>query len=117
MRILVCGGRTFTQYSLLSKVLSEFHSLNKITELCHGGAKGADSLAGAWAMARKIPVKVYRADWTKHGRSAGPIRNVTMCRDFKPDTVIAFPGGTGTTHMKAVASQYKVPIISVQYDQ
>jgi hypothetical protein len=117
MRVLVCGGRTFSQYSLLSRTLDEFHKLNKITELCHGGARGADTLAGAWAMARRIPVKVYRADWTKHGRSAGPIRNVTMFRDFKPDTVFAFPGGTGTQHMKQVAHVGGIPIISVNYDQ
>ena len=38
------------------------------------------------------------ADWTKHGKAAGPIRNQKML-DECPDLVVAFPGGKGTADM------------------
>jgi predicted Rossmann-fold nucleotide-binding protein len=41
----------------------------------------------------------YPADWTKHGKSAGFVRNKQMLEEGKPDVVIAFPGGTGTAMM------------------
>lgn len=33
------------------------------------------------------------ADWKKHGKAAGPIRNQSMLTEHKPDLVIAFPLG------------------------
>ncbi len=39
---------------------------------------GADSLAGEWARARGIPETPVPAEWEKHGRKAGPIRNEQM---------------------------------------
>ena len=43
-----------------------------------------------------MPVSIYPADWDKHGKAAGPIRNKQMIDEGKPDLVIAFPGGRGT---------------------
>jgi hypothetical protein len=65
-------------------------------------------LAGAWAA---IEVEVYRADWAKHGRSAGPIRNQRMLSDGKPDKVMAFPGGRGTRGMIALARAAGVEVL------
>jgi hypothetical protein len=42
---------------------------------------------------------VYKAEWDKHGRAAGPIRNQQMLDDGKPDLVLAFAGGRGTDDM------------------
>jgi len=39
------------------------------------------------------------------------MRNMTMLIKFKPDAVIAFPGGTGTDDMVKQARQHKVRII------
>lgn len=95
MRILVTGGRDFSDHNLLYETLDNLG----ITEICQGGAKGADRLAGAWAHDRSIPCVIYKADWGLHGKSAGIKRNIFMLDDFKPDLVVAFPGGRGTAHM------------------
>jgi len=95
MKIIVCGGRNFFSYPVVQLVLDRFN----ITELAHGGAVGTDSLAGAYAKANDIPYKVYKADWDKHGKAAGMIRNKEMLKDFDPYLVIAFPGGKGTENM------------------
>jgi hypothetical protein len=38
-------------------------------------------------------------DWKTHGKAGGPIRNQMMLDDYKPQVVIAFPGGSGTADM------------------
>jgi hypothetical protein len=47
-----------------------------------------------------IEVVACPADWEKHGKAAGPLRNEEMLIDYKPKRVIAFPGGKGTADMK-----------------
>jgi len=64
-----------------------------------GGATGADAMALQYAIEKNIEHHVFMANWVKHGRSAGPIRNQQMITEGKPDIVIAFPGGKGTADM------------------
>lgn len=61
-----------------------------------GGNNGADGLAKRYAEDHNINYKQVPANWKKHGRAAGPIRNSEMLEKYKPDLVIAFPGGKGT---------------------
>lgn len=109
MKVLVCGGRDFSDYNFLVKILDQFHkSIGPFTEVIHGGARGADTLAGLWANLNSIVCTVYPADWDAHGRSAGSIRNAEMLEKGKPDFVIAFPGGRGTQDM--ISKTYKAGI-------
>lgn len=81
-----------------------------MTELMQGGADGADYLANEWAKTKAgIKRWVCKADWKKHGRSAGPIRNARML-EWKPDLVVAFPGGRGTKNMVTQAQAAGVPV-------
>ena len=98
-RILVCGGRDYTNYAAIREALDSLHSRHGVGEVIHGGAYGADRLGGAWAEANGIPVRVFPADWEKHGRSAGHIRNRQMLFKGLPHLVVAFPGGRGTANM------------------
>lgn len=97
-RIIVCGGRDYTDRERVFAVLDELRPL----EIAHGGAKGADALALEWARARNVPYKTYLALWATEGRQAGPIRNRRMFSSFEPDGTVAFPGGRGTTDMENV---------------
>lgn len=98
-RVLVCGGRDFKDTDALIDYLDAEHHTAPIGVVIHGGAKGADHLAGFWAFKRGVGQIVYPANWTKYGKSAGPIRNAFMLADARPDVVIAFPGGDGTADM------------------
>lgn len=110
VRILVCGGRDFRDTKMLDEVLSEIAFRFGIREIIHGGANGADTMAGCWGQKHNIPVLVYPADWKKHGRAAGPIRNQQMLDEGKPDWVVAFPGGRGTAHMVNIARKAGVTV-------
>lgn len=99
MRVLVCGGREFRDEVRVNAVLDAQHGLQPITLIIQGGASGADALAGHWARANKVKQRVFEADWARYGRAAGGIRNQQMLDEAKPDLVVSFPGGPGTTDM------------------
>lgn len=99
MRVLVCGGRDFKDWDRLEDILDALNQESAIEVLIHGCAKGADSLAEAWAILNSIPAVGMAADWKTHGKAAGHIRNSLMLSEGKPDLVIAFPGGAGTANM------------------
>ena len=86
MRLLVCGSRMWPDYR---RVEAELVALAP-SLVMHGGAKGADELAGLTCETRGVPLLVFRADWHHDGKSAGPIRNARMLRDGKPDRGLAF---------------------------
>jgi hypothetical protein len=100
LKVLVCGGRNYSDGKRVFSILSEIHKKERrILTIIHGGATGADTLAGEWAAANEVIAIRVPAQWSVHGRSAGPKRNDYMLREFKPDLVVAFPGGDGTADM------------------
>lgn len=116
MRVLVCGGRDFQDADDLEASLDAFHegARGPIELLIHGGARGADSLAGEWARSRGVACIVYEANWTSQGRSAGPIRNKRMLDEGMPDVVIAFPGARGTANMMRQARDRGLEVLEVR---
>lgn len=111
MRVLVCGGRTFSDATSLERVLDRIHAKRPIARIIQGGARGADSLASAWARKRGVSVSTYHADWDLYKASAGRRRNHQMLREGRPDLVVAFPGGRGTMHMVEIAGAAGVPVL------
>lgn len=114
MKVLVCGGRDYNDYGHLKRVMTNFVASRGIDKeklfIIHGGALGADSMAEFWAKENSVKTLVFRADWTQHGKAAGPIRNRQMVK-VGPDIVIAFPGGPGTADMIKVAKEAGIKVI------
>ena len=106
-RILVCGGRDYSDQKQLFRVLDR---LPKPALLIAGGANGADELARRWAEARGVPAVIYPANWKGEGRAAGSIRNSRMLEEARPTQVIAFPGSSGTADMVRKARAAAVPV-------
>jgi len=95
---LVCGGRQYKNKTFIYDVLTKAR-LKDLECIVHGGAEGADQLAGLWAIENGIPEIIVPAAWKYYGRDAGPIRNGWMLKFIKIGHVIAFPGGPGTQNM------------------
>lgn len=91
-RLLVCGGRNYTNRGLLYSVLDHMlpAHVHPIEVVIEGEARGADTLAREWALDRGITVEPYPADWTRYGRGAGPIRNKQMLEQGRPTYAVAF---------------------------
>lgn len=110
MRVVVTGGRDYQQKSVVRRILLQ---VGEITELAHGGAPGADKLSGEIASGLDIPVTIFDANWKTDGLAAGPKRNRKMLDEFKPDLVIAFPGGRGTANCVAEAKKRGIKVLEV----
>ncbi|RSV15667.1 DUF2493 domain-containing protein [Sphingomonas sp. ABOLF] len=103
LRVLVCGGRDFVDTRALYHLLDRVELEHPVACIISGCAPGADSQAIGWAYDDRhhptVAVERFPADWRKHGRAAGPLRNQRMLDEGKPDLVVAFPGGRGTADM------------------
>lgn len=112
LRILVTGSRSWTDRDAIRRALEAtleqcagdcFEDISEVT-VVHGAARGADRIAGEIAAELGCTVESHPADWSRHGRNAGPIRNVEMIR-LGADILLAFPMGpsVGTRHCMATA--------------
>jgi predicted Rossmann-fold nucleotide-binding protein len=99
--------------------------------LLHGGARGADAAIARAAHQLGWSALVMPAEWRRHGRAAGPIRNRELLElavaraeaHTSPGVstsvlVVAFPGGSGTASLvreaRRMASRSPVPIAVVK---
>ncbi|MGC9156167.1 MAG: DUF2493 domain-containing protein [Ferrimicrobium sp.] len=114
MRVIVCGGREYTDSDVIRERLIQLQAVEPMTVIIHGAAPGADLLAGHVAGALGYKVEAYPADWARHGKAAGPIRNQEML-DAGADLVIAFPGGRGTKDMINRAEKAGVRVERIQH--
>lgn len=112
MRVIVCGGRDFTDHALIRRTLRNIHAETPIKHIFHGNARGADTIAGNWGYEKNIPTHSVPAQWKKYGRRAGPIRNQNMLGQGI-DLVIAFPGGKGTADMVKRAKRDGVRVLEI----
>lgn len=109
MRVLVCGSRTFWDSSMIRQalvaVINEHEDNGESREditLVHGDCQGADRLAEDVALELGITnIERHPADWDRHGKAAGPIRNAQMVDSLDgTDKILAFWDGKskGTQH-------------------
>ena len=110
MRIIVTGGRHYSDFSLVEKILAAL----KPEFVIQGGATGADALAKRWANENNVPFKTYDADWDRYGNSAGPIRNAQMCQENQDAWVVAFPGKKGTRNCVSCAKVLGMTVLRVE---
>jgi hypothetical protein len=109
-RILACGSRTWWDGAEIAKALRIASTGHEEVEVLHGGANGADRLAGLAARQLGLRERVFPADWSQHGRRAGVLRNLEML-DENPAVVLAFSLGTvGTQHTIDEARQRGVRV-------
>lgn len=77
-KIIVTGDR---EWDDISRVVEELKKFQPGTILIHGACRGADIICAAVAEATGFVVRDYPADWTKHRKAAGPIRNQWMLNE------------------------------------
>lgn len=121
MKLIIAGSRDL---EIDASCGVSLHNLTNITEVVCGMAKGVD-LAGKyfaendWKLDyplcsnNPIPVKEFPADWDKHGKAAGHIRNKQMAE--YADALLLIWDGTsrGSANMKQQMLKLKKPIYEV----
>lgn len=126
LRIVVTGGRNYTDEATVRWALNHLHERNSISLLIHGDASGADRLCGFWAMGNHVPCEPcgarwsdieapgavirYRRDGTPYNVLAGFQRNQEMIDLHQPNYGVAFPGGSGTADMVGRINRAMIPL-------
>jgi hypothetical protein len=109
-RVIIAGGRDFSNFRLLCKVC--MHMLkNKINvEIVSGAANGADKLGEKFAKFMGYEVKQFPANWDVYGKRAGLVRNEEMAQ--YADSLIAFwdESSKGTKHMIDLAEKRNLKV-------
>lgn len=107
MRVIIAGSRAVTDRHLVSQAVVD--SSFSVTEVVEGGARGIDTLAFDWAHSHGIPVKIFVANWKKHGKQAGILRNIEMA-DYAEALIAIWDGKSrGTKHMIDIAEKRRMP--------
>lgn len=116
-RVIIAGGRHFTNYALLQSKCDALlkNLLQDEIEIVSGKAPGADSLGETYAEERGYSVAEFPADWNEHGKAGGHIRNAQM-RDYS-NYLIAFWDGKsrGTKNMIDIAKKAGLNVRVVRY--
>ena len=115
MRVLICGSRDWTNEQAIHTELDRLYArYGNDLVIIQGNAPGADTIAARYAaLELGIKQEAYRADWHKHGKAAGPIRNQQMLDEGKPQGVVAFQlhNSRGTEDMIRRAKAIGLPVI------
>ncbi len=120
-KVIVAGGRDFTDYTLMCKTLDEIFSKDPFDEkrvkIISGMAKGADTLAIRYADERGLTKILFPANWKKEPLLAGFLRNEDMLSIATH--LVAFWDGQshGTAHMIEIAKEKGIPVWVINYDK
>lgn len=103
MKLIIAGSRDINLGGIgeLYEIIRgmDLRGVRTPTEVVSGHSGNVDMLGEAWAKNQGTPVKLFPADWNKHGKSAGPLRNRQMAE--YGDALVAVWDGTskGTKNM------------------
>jgi hypothetical protein len=130
-KVLVCGAAPRTKppkpgWEDKEAIIDVLHELRQTWGekfmVIHGGAKGADILAGQAAFGLGLHVHTYPAEWHIYGNAAGPVRNRRML-DENPEVelVIAFHDqlhkSSGTKDMLKEAIKRHIPVVHYSHGE
>lgn len=116
-RVIICGSRYWTDDKRVKTEICALVSFLGDVTIVHGDCPtGADAAARRWAVDRGAVEERHPADWKRHGKAAGPIRNQEMA-DAGAEKCLAFWDGQsrGTKDMMdrarkaGIATSYYIP--------
>lgn len=142
MIAVITGGRdhwlTLAELERLESVIAE----RGVRVLRDGWARGVDKTVAGYLRARgarvldlakprprgtgdALVVEPWPADWTTHGRRAGPLRNRAMLDGLpadlagytplpRADLLVAFHGGDGTRGCREAAAERGIEIVAIE---
>lgn len=116
-KLIVAGGREFSDYNLMREAIAEFIKEHKITklEIVSGGARGADSMGEEYAEYYGHSKHIIPADWNTHGKAGGYIRNMEMANYADGCIIFWDEASKGSKHMIDIAKGKDMPLKIVMY--
>lgn len=118
MRVLFSGNRKFDDdrvvIAMLDRLVARAGGPPHVT-VVHGGSGSLDWMVDVLARHIGMKVEIHRADWQRHGRAAGPIRNQEMV-DLGADLLVAYPLPEGRGTQDCIERGVKAGIPTLVYD-
>ena len=110
-RVIVCGSRNWIDRDLIAFVIANHRDLRGDgLVIVHGAARGADTIAAEEAERLGIATEAHPADWNRHGRAAGHIRNEEMAKAGAVHVEAFWDGESkGTWGMVEAAKRHGIP--------
>ena len=113
LRVIVCGGRDFTDKTMLSRVLWYVHERRGLAEVIHGGQRGVEQMANRFAFEQGLHRVEVRA-WSKYGNPRAILHRNSQMFDLRPHGVIAFPGDANSRTVVQSARERGVPVLDAE---
>lgn len=117
-KVIIAGSREFDCYEIVRDIMDELIlETNSVpTEIISGTAKGADTMGETYAKELGIPIKRFPANWNKHGKKAGHLRNIEMAE--YGEQLVAFWDGQspGTKQMIEYSESIGMPMKVIIYN-
>lgn len=110
MKLIIAGSRTI--HLSEDQIIAELnkHNISEVTQVVCGLANGVDNSGKIFANTYEIPVAYFPADWDKHGKPAGHIRNKQMA-EYADALLLIWDGKSrGSANMKQNMSKLGKPI-------
>ena len=117
MRLIIAGGRTFTNLDMMITELDRMITFTNDDPLTiiSGTARGADECGERYAAHRGLDLERYPAQWDVYGRSAGYKRNEQMA-NIATHCVVFWDGQSrGSKHMIDIATKKGLVVRVIRY--
>lgn len=124
MKLIIAGSRTLEpSVEFLKACLSEAGIISEVQEIVSGMAKGVDTSAinltklyydsSYFGMRIQDKLKEFPADWEKHGKKAGILRNTEMA-NYADALLLIWDGESrGSANMKEQMNKLGKPVYEV----
>lgn len=114
-KLIIAGSRHVSiSPEDITGYLHDHGIVETIQEVVCGCANGADSAGELWAKHNGIPVKHFAADWSAHGKAAGPIRNKQMA-EYGDELLLIWDGQSpGSKSMKRIMESAGKPVYEIK---
>jgi hypothetical protein len=119
VRVLVFGNLDWYDFTSVFCKLRTLLRDHPDLVVIEGGARGADTAGKLAAFDLECPIETYRAEWSKYGRAAGPIRNQRVVDEGQPDLALACYRSVpdrGTADMLRRLEETNVPVERVSME-
>lgn len=112
MKLIIAGSREIELGSDFFLEILRWMVIQPREIVC-GKARGVDTCGEELGKYLGIPVKCFPADWNKHGRAAGHIRNAEMAKYAEALLLIWDGSSRGSANMKMQMERLGKPVYEV----